>query len=258
MGSALVEGILRNGLCAETDIRASDVMPGATEGLRARFPGIRVGTNAETVAGSQVVLLCVKPPDLIPTLEAVAGAGAGAENPLYVSIAAGVPLARIEGALSSGGRAVRVMPNTPALIGKGASAFALGSGCGPGDAEAVHALLSAVGYAVAVPEKLLDAVTGVSGSGPAYVYAIIEALADGGVLMGIPKAEALRLAAHTVAGAAEMVLQTGEHPAVLRDAVTSPGGTTIAALAKLEDKGLRSALIEAVRTATEKASELGQ
>ena len=128
---------------------------------------------------------------------------------------------------------------------------------GAEDAEIVETLMSAVGHAEEVPERLINAVIGVSGSGPAYVYTIIEALADGGVTMGLSKPQALTLAAHTVAGAAEMVLQTGEHPAQLRDAVTSPGGTTIAALAKLEEKGLRSALIEAVRTAALRADELG-
>ena len=148
------------------------------------------------------------------------------------------------------------MPNTPALILQGASAFARGKHATDADAQLAAKVLGAVGTAQEVPEKLLDAVTGLSGSGPAYVYTVIEALADGGVLMGLPRATALQLAAQTVAGAAQMVLSTGKHPAALRDEVTSPGGTTIAGLEQLEKHGLRSALVQAVRKATERSKEL--
>jgi pyrroline-5-carboxylate reductase len=150
------------------------------------------------------------------------------------------------------------MPNTPALVGAGAAGFARGQHATAADGELASKLLGAVGTADEVSEKLLDAVTGLSGSGPAYVYTVIEALADGGVLMGLPRAAALRLAAQTVTGAAQMVLQTGKHPAALRDEVTSPGGTTIAALEQLEKHGLRNALIQAVRAATEKSQALGK
>jgi len=150
------------------------------------------------------------------------------------------------------------MPNTPALVGKGAAAYSLGGRCNSGDEETVRSLLAAVGLAVSLPEKLMDAVTGLSGSGPAYVYLIIEAMADGGVRAGLPRAEALQLAAQTVSGAAEMVLQTGSHPAMLKDMVTSPGGTTIAGLAVLEEKNVRSAMIAAIAAATARATEMGK
>jgi pyrroline-5-carboxylate reductase len=149
------------------------------------------------------------------------------------------------------------MPNTPCLVGRGASAFACGDDATPADCDLVAALLSAVGYAVQLEEKHLDAVTGLSGSGPAYGYVIIEALADGGVRMGLPRNIALRLAAQTILGAAQMVID-GEHPAVLKDRVASPGGTTIAGLHMLEDRGVRGALISAVEAATKRSQELGK
>lgn len=254
MGTALLRGILARGICAESDITASDSVDAATSALQDVHPGISIATNAETAGRSEVLLLCVKPHQILDTLSEIASSGA---NPLVVSIAAGVTLQKLQPAMGAGARIARVMPNTPALVGKGASAFSLGEHCTAEDGETVAALLSAVGHVEQVPENLLNAVTGVSGSGPAYIYTVIEALADGGVVMGLSKQQALKLAAQTVAGAAEMVIQTGEHPAQLRDAVTSPGGTTIAALAKLEEKGLRSAMIEAVRTAAQRAEELG-
>lgn len=254
MGTALLRGILSRGICAESDICASDSVEAAVAALREAHPEVVPGSNREVASRSDAVLLCVKPHQVIATLGEIA---AEPGNRLIISIAAGVSLEKMGRALEEGARVARVMPNTPALIGKGAAAYTLGAHCTPEDAGTVELLLSAVGHVEQVPEHLLDAVTGVSGSGPAYVYTIIEALADGGVVMGLTKPQALRLAAHTVAGAAEMVLRTGEHPAQLRDAVTSPGGTTIAALAKLEEKGLRSALIEAVRTAATRAHELG-
>src|SRR5262249_39840467 len=153
-------------------------------------------------------------------------------------------------------RLVRVMPNTPCLVGMSASAYCLGPGATSADAELVNKLLSAVGLAVALGEEQLDAVTGLSGSGPAFVYLMIEALADGGVRMGLPRDIALRLAAQTLKGAAEMVLATGDHPGVLKDRVASPGGTTIAGLHVLEQQGVRGALISAVEAAARRATEL--
>jgi pyrroline-5-carboxylate reductase len=177
---------------------------------------------------------------------------------LIVSIAAGVPLKSISAIIGENSRVVRVMPNTPCLVGCGASAYAIGGGATSADAELVGKLLSTVGIAAKLPEKLLDAVTGLSGSGPAYVYQVIEALSDGGVLMGLPRDVATRLACQTVLGAAQMVLTTGQSPSVLKDAVASPGGTTIAGLHALESGVLRAALMNAVRAATLRSQELGE
>jgi pyrroline-5-carboxylate reductase len=203
-----------------------------------------------------VLLLAVKPQHVGGVLNQLK---AGFEDRhLMVSIAAGVPLSTFGQALGSGRRLIRVMPNTPCLVGAGASAFALGGAANADDAGLVEELLSAVGIALEVPENLLDAVTGLSGSGPAYVYQIIEALSDGGVRAGLPRTIATKLAAQTVLGAAKMVLETGEHPGSLKDAVASPGGTTIAGLHALEAGGLRGVLMNAVLAATERSRELGQ
>jgi pyrroline-5-carboxylate reductase len=167
-------------------------------------------------------------------------------------------LAKLEAGLKEGARVIRVMPNTPALLGASASAFALGKSARPEDAALAQKLLESVGLAVQLKESLLDAVTGLSGSGPAYIYLIIEALSDGGVAAGLPRDVATKLAAQTVLGSAKMVLETGMHPGALKDMVTSPGGTTIEGLHELEKGKLRGTLISAVRAATEKSKKLGQ
>lgn len=254
MGTALLKGIVTRGLCAAEYITISDPSPAALAAAKTAVPGVKVASsNADAAQGADAVLLCVKPAGIVPLIESLQSL----PSALFVSIAAGVTLANMEAAAGSH-RVVRVMPNTPALIGQGAAAYAPGVSATEADCALTERLLGSVGTVTRVAEKLLDAVTGLSGSGPAYVYTIIEALADGGVLEGLTKEQALQLAAQTVAGAAGMVLQTGLHPAVLRDQVTSPGGTTIAGLAALEAKGLRSALIEAVRTAAARAREMGK
>jgi len=176
---------------------------------------------------------------------------------LLVSVAAGIRLATLADRFGKGLRLVRVMPNTPCLIGQGACAYCLGEHATAEDGQLVKQLLQSVGIAYEVEEKLLDAVTGLSGSGPAFVYIMIEALSDGGVRMGLPRNVATALAAQTVRGAAEMVTVTGEHPGVLKDRVASPGGTTMAGLQALESGGLRAALMAAVEAATRRAGELG-
>lgn len=255
MGGALLRGVEQALGKSSLNVALSDVVPEAVNSLRKCLSCKSItGTPAEVAAVSEVIILAVKPADmkaLCETLAQVKG------SRLYLSIAAGISLANLETWLGGKQRVIRSMPNTPALVGKGAAAFSLGSKANAKDAGVVTKILSAVGTADKVAEKLLDAVTGLSGSGPAYIYTVIEALADGGVLMGLPRATALRLAAQTVAGAAEMVLTTGKHPAALRDEVTSPGGTTIAALEKLEQYGLRNAMIQAVRAAAEKSKVLG-
>ena len=177
---------------------------------------------------------------------------------MIISIAAGLPLAKLEGHLPGGARVIRVMPNTPALVGASATAYALGKAATAADGELAQQLFSSVGVAYQMRESLLDAVTGLSGSGPAYVYLVIEALSDGGVACGLPREVATRLAAQTVLGGAKMVLETGLHPGALKDMVTSPGGTTIEGLHELEKGGLRASLINAVRAAAEKSKRLGQ
>ncbi len=254
MGGALVKGVVAAGVVQAKDVSLSDVYAPGRQALAAELPGSReCASNLEAATGADLVLLCVKPYDVVEVLKEIS---ATPQATLVVSIAAGVPLSKLEAAAGKH-RVIRVMPNTPAMIGQGAAAFSLGSTATEADATATNSLLSATGLAVRVAEKLLDAVTGLSGSGPAYVYTVIEAMADGGLQMGLSKEQAIKLAAQTVAGAAAMVLQTGLHPAILRDQVTSPGGTTIAGLAALERNGVRSAFMEAVQAATLRAKELG-
>ncbi|MGJ8643977.1 MAG: pyrroline-5-carboxylate reductase [Luteolibacter sp.] len=256
MGTALVAGALQAGVVKAEDVLGTDVFQGARDHFREKTGAEVTSDLSEVISASDIILLCTKPQDAFSAMSDISG-DAG-EGKLLVSIAAGVTLENLEKHAPGGMRVVRTMPNTPALVGKGAAAYCLGTRCVEGDDEAVQALLASVGMAVQVPEKLMDAVTGLSGSGPAYIYLVIEALADGGVRAGLPRADALKLAAQTVSGAAEMVIQTGEHPAVLKDMVTSPGGTTIAGLTALEDRNVRSAFISAVSAAKDRAVELGR
>lgn len=255
MGGALLRGLDQSLGKKALTAAVSDVVPAAADGLAKSLscPCV-IGTPAQVAEASEVVILAVKPGDMQAVCSSLAKVKG---SRLYISIAAGVKISALEGWLGAKQRIIRAMPNTPALVGCGAAAFSCGSQVRPEDAALAKQILSAVGTADEVPEKLMDAVTGLSGSGPAYVYTIIEALADGGVLMGLPRTVALNLAAQTVAGAAAMVMETGKHPAVLRDEVTSPGGTTITGLEQLESMGLRHALIQAVRKASEKSALLG-
>ena len=254
MASALIGGVVKAGVCASADLLVSDCIPAAMESVCARFGTLPAANNAALAAAVDAVVLCVKPNDALAALHDLQDALAGK---LVISIVAGLSLAQLEQAAGASVRIVRVMPNTPAMIHQGAAAFALGRTATASDSELVTKIFSATGRVAQVKEPLLDAVTGLSGSGPAYVYLIIEALADGGVLMGLPRDLALQFAAQTVAGAAGMVLETGLHPATLKDQVTSPGGTTIAGLEELEAAAVRSALMSAVRAATERSRQLG-
>lgn len=256
MATALARGLIQAGVTGPEGIVAADPSPAAAEAFRAASGGRVVEGNLAVVEASEVVFLAVKPQQMAEVLGELRGQ-VNARH-LVVSIAAGVRLELLARHLGAGPRLVRVMPNTPCLVGQSASGYALGPGTTPADARLVEQLLTAVGTAHAVDEKLLDAVTGLSGSGPAFVYVLIEALADGGVRMGLPREVALALAAQTVRGSAEMVLATGEHPAVLKDRVASPGGTTIAGLKALEEHGFRAALLAAVEAATRRSIELGQ
>ena len=257
MGTALVQGAVRAGVVKAADVNGCDPYAASRDSFSQATGGKATENIADVASSSEVLLLCTKPQDALAALADAAQAAAGA-NRLVVSIAAGLTLSALESAAPENFRIIRTMPNTPALVGHGAAAYCLGSRATAADGETAKLLLGSVGLAVQVPEKLMDAVTGLSGSGPAYVYLVIEALADGGVRSGLPRADAIRLAAQTVLGAASMVLETGEHPAVLKDMVTSPGGTTIAGLAELERHGVRSALIEAVTAATRRSTELGK
>ena len=256
MATALARGLVAAGFTSADQIVASDVYAAARQQFAAETKSRAVETNAEVVAASQIVILAVKPQQMSGVLAELKGKVTAQH--LVISIAAGVPLKTLVAGLGETTRLVRVMPNTPCLVGASASGFAIGGAATKEDAALVEQLLSAVGVAVSVDEKLLDAVTGLSGSGPAYVYQIIEALSDGGVRVGLPRDVATKLAAQTVLGAAKMVIETGEHPGTLKDAVTSPGGTTIAGLHALERGGLRAALMNAVEAATNRSKELGQ
>jgi pyrroline-5-carboxylate reductase len=256
MATALIQGMIRAGIAPVEAIRASDPLASARGRLASETGVTVVESNIPVVEQSDVVVLAIKPQSMRNVLEDVRRA-IGSEH-LVVSIAAGITIASIVQALEPGARVVRVMPNTPALIGEGASAYALGPGVGPEDEEVVKTFLDSVGQTVGVPESLIDAVTGLSGSGPAFVYVMIEALSDGGVKAGLPRDVATLLAAQTVLGAAKMVRETGQHPGVLKDQVASPGGTTIAGLHALERAGVRAALIDAVEAATHRSAELGR
>lgn len=256
MATALAKGFIRAGLVPAKNVLAGDPSPAACATFACETGARSTAGNAEVVGFASVLVLAVKP-DQVGNVLADVRHGFN-EKHLLISIAAGVPLAKLEAGLGPSARLVRVMPNTPALVGCSASAYALGRGARLEDGELVQQLLSAVGLAFPVKESLLDAVTGLSGSGPAYIYLVIEALSDGGVAAGLPRDIATKLAAQTVLGSAKMVLETGLHPGALKDMVTSPGGTTIEGLHELERGQVRGALISAVRAATEKSRKLGQ
>lgn len=257
MATALAAGFTRS-LLTPAQIAACDPSAEARERFQAvAGQATHVSANmAETVRNATVIVLAVKPQVMAEALKELAPLLTN--SPLVISVAAGITLARMAEALPPETRLIRVMPNTPCLIGRGACGAAAARSATPADIQLADTLLTTVGIVSWVSESLLDAVTGLSGSGPAYVFQIIEALSDGGVRVGLPRAVALRLAAQTVAGAAEMVLAGNQHPAVLKDAVASPGGTTIAGLHQLESGGLRAALINAVQAATLRSQELGR
>ena len=256
MATALARGFIRAEIVSPKEITASDPFDTARKSFAAAIGAKTVVANLDVAKAATVLILATKPDQVAAALAEISSAFS--KNHLLISIAAGVTLAKLEGALPAGARVIRVMPNTPALVGAGASAFALGKSATAADGELARKLLSAVGVALQVKESLLDAVTGLSGSGPAYVYQFIEALSDGGVASGLPRDIATRLAAQTVLGGAKMVLETGQHPGALKDQVTSPGGTTIEGLHELEKGKMRAAVMSAVRAATEKSKKLGQ
>lgn len=256
MASALAKGFLSAKIVAPDQLIASDVYEGARAAFSKDVGATATASNLDVIRFANVLVLAVKPDQVTNVLSEMKPAFT--RDQLLISIAAGVPLKKMEAALPDNARVIRVMPNTPALVGAGASGYALGSSATPEDGALAQKLLAAVGVAFAVKESLLDAVTGLSGSGPAYVFNIIEALSDGGVAAGLPRDISTKLAAQTLLGAAKMVLETGQHPGALKDAVTSPGGTTIEGLHEMEKAGVRGALMNAVRAAADKSKRLGQ
>lgn len=257
MARALIGGLVRGGDVPAGAIRAARRTASMLDDLAAAFPGIVTTTNPrEAVEGATVVVLAVKPQGFADVMAEVKDAIPG--DALVVSILAGVTTRQIEAAIGREVAVVRTMPNTPALVDEGATAICAGRHATAGHVALAREVFCAVGTVEEVPEALLDAVTGLSGSGPAYIYMVVEALTDGGVKQGIPRPIAARLAAQTVLGAAKLVIETGKHPAILRDEVTTPGGTAIAAVADLEAHGLRTMLINAVGTATARSQELAR
>jgi pyrroline-5-carboxylate reductase len=251
MGEALLRGLLAGGSLHASDVAVTEVLADRRSVLAARYPGVEVG---DAVPPTAAALIAVKPYD-VPHAIAVAVA-AGARRVL--SIAAGVTIATMEAAAGNGVAVVRAMPNTPSLVGQGAAAISPGTFADADDVAWAAAILRAVGTVVEVPEAQLDAVTGLAGSGPAYVMLVAEALIEAGVLVGLARPTARALATQLLLGSATMLAETGELPEVLRANVTSPGGTTAAGLRVLEQHSVRSAFIEAVSAATERGRQLGQ
>ena len=254
MASALVRGWVAAGAIAGSDVAVANRTAMRGEAFATEMGGVYFPAIADAVNGADIALVSVKPFAVTETL--LAAGKALSPDCLVLSVAAGIRLRTMEETLPEGIAVIRTMPNTPALVGAGATAFCRGASATEEHATLVRQLFSAVGIVVEVTEDQIDAVIGVSGSGVAYLYLIIEALTDGGVRAGLPRDASRLLAAQTALGAARMVLETGEHPAALKDAVTTPGGTTISALEVLEKAGLRGTLIEAVIAARDRAREL--
>jgi pyrroline-5-carboxylate reductase len=256
MAEALVKGLLRAEVATPQEILCTDRRKERGAELTSRY-GVRFTTsNADAVREAGVIVLSVKPQVMNHLLDEIAPALD--ESKLVISIAAGVPIAAIERKVGHGVRIVRTMPNTPALVGAGATALSAGSHATEEDLAQAKSLFDAIGKSVVVDEVLLDAVTGLSGSGPAYIFLVIEALSDAGVKVGLPRYQSQELAAQTVLGSAKLLIETGEHPGRLKDQVTSPGGTAIAGLHTLEAGGLRTTLMDAVEAATNRSRELGK
>jgi pyrroline-5-carboxylate reductase len=256
MGEALIKGLIAANLVPAKAIHATDVRADRLKDLDRQY-GIQVSPdNAEMVRQADIVILAVKPQIMEAVLKEIAPAVT--RRKLLISIAAGVSTAKIRAGLGKDARLIRVMPNTPALVLEGATAIAKADGLEPDDLDTAGEIFSAVGRVVVLTEDLLDAVTGLSGSGPAYIAVVIESLADGGVRMGLDRITAMTLATQTVLGAAKLLLETGLHPGALKDMVSSPGGTSIAGVAALEEGGIRTTFIKAVERATQRSRELGQ
>lgn len=254
MAEALINGVLSSKRYRPDDIHVADPDRGRLDHLKTRY-GVQIGAvNHEAVGLSDVVVLAVKPQMMVDALRGIRDV---LTKQLVISVAAGITISRMRDVCGPAARIIRAMPNTPAMVGEGITALAIGSNVEEEGVDCACEIFRSVGRVVTIQEPLMDAVTGLSGSGPAYVFLMIEAMADGGVKVGLPRETACLLAAQTVLGAARMVLETGQHPARLKDQVASPGGTTIAGLHRLEQGGVRAVLIDAIETATKRSQELG-
>jgi pyrroline-5-carboxylate reductase len=251
MGAALVSGLLTSGWATAAELVVVEPVAGRRDELAAAHPGLTVAAGVPSETAAAVV--AVKPGDVEAACRALAETGVGR----VLSIAAGVPVAKLESWLGPGAAVVRAMPNTPALVGCGAAAIAPGTAASDADLAWAEQILGAVGKVERVPETLLDAVTGLSGSGPAYVFLVAEALIEAGVAVGLPRTVSETLTVQTLLGSARLLAESGERPESLRAAVTSPGGTTAAGLAALESRAVRSAFMEAVHAATQRSRDLG-
>ena len=256
MGEALIKGLVVANVVPAKSIYSADVRGERLTELAKQFGIQAAADNSDLVSRCDVVILAVKPQIMEPVLREIAPAVT--RQKLLISIAAGVSTAKIRAMLNRDARLIRVMPNTPALVLEGVTAIAKGQHLEPGDLDTAREIFKAVGRVVILDEDLMDAVTGLSGSGPAYVAVVIESLADGGVRMGLDRITAMTLATQTVLGAAKLLLETGLHPGALKDMVSSPGGTSIAGVAALEEGGIRTTFIKAVERATLRSRELGQ
>ena len=256
MGEALVRGLVESNLVPSEAIVVADVRADRTRQLAEQYGVRAVAGNAALVSEVDVVILAVKPQIMAPVLREILPALT--RRPLLISLAAGVSTTTIRSVLGAYQRLIRVMPNTPALVREGVTAIARTPGLAVDDLETAQEIFAAVGKVVVLDEDLMDAVTGLSGSGPAYVAIVVESLADGGVKMGLDRATAMTLATQTVLGAARLLVETGLHPGALKDMVSSPGGTTIAGIAALEEGGIRTTFIRAVERATLRSRELGR
>jgi pyrroline-5-carboxylate reductase len=255
MGEALVKGLIATNAAAPAQILVSARRRERVQELEKLY-GVRGGTNSEVARQSDVVVFAVKPQILDQVLRGISSDVS--REQLIVSVAAGVPIAAIERRLHPPMRIVRAMPNTPATVAAAATALALGEHATDEDLATAKTIFDSVGLTVVLEESQLDAVTGLSGSGPAYLFLIIEALADAGVKVGLSRRASMQLAAQTVLGSAKLLIESGQHPGMLKDGVTSPGGTAIAGLHTLEAGGLRNVLMNAVEAATRRSRELGE
>ncbi len=256
MSDALIAGLLQAGTARPEQIIATDILPDRRDHLKSRYRVKTTGDNREAAGLANIMILSVEPQVLDEVLEDIQPVVSA--DCLILSVAAGYPIARVASHLKAVTRIVRAMPNTPSTVREAVTALTFNHGLSTDDQNTARTVFESVGKVVVVEERLMDAVTGLSGSGPAYVYVMIEALADGGVKMGLPRHVAELLAAQTVLGAARMMIESGEHPGRLKDRVASPGGTTIAGLYQLEKGRLRAALISAVEAAAKRSAELGK